>query len=566
MADLQADAITKLPDYQLTRCPLVLFSHSDRLISTKPRHGGNPATCIIFWYILAALKAESKAKHPRSHALMNDLPSLLNVAPASSTAIIIPETGTAVTYESLRRQVKTMADALAAIGIRRGDRVANVLPNGLPTIVAFLAGSIAGTAAPLNPAYRYDEFCFYLEDTAAKVLLAPPDGAEDARRAAQQLNVPVYAVDMDEQGNVSMVGAPQGGSASAPTGDDVALILHTSGSTGRPKRVPLKHKNIAVSCQNVARTYDLKPTDVSLCVMPLFHIHGLVASTLSTFLTGGTVVVPGKFNPMSFWRTVRDFGVTWYSCVPTIHQLSTARLDSKPEGIDKLRFVRSCSSALSPALMEKLEKTLGVPVLEAYGMTEASHQMCSNPLPPSARKAASVGPGTGVKVGIMDEAGNLLPSGQLGEVVIQGPNVITGYENNPEANAKSFTNGWFRTGDQGMIDSDGYLHLTARIKELINRGGEKIAPLEIDEIMLKHPCVMEAVAFGLAHPTWGEEVAIAVVLKEPQTEAALIAHCKQHLADFKSPKKIFIVDKIPRTATGKIQRRAVAAAFSGGQQ
>src|ERR1041385_5167421 len=230
---------------------------------------------------------------------MNDLPSLLNVAPARSTAVLIPETGTAVTYESLRRQVTSMAEALAAIGIRRGDRVANVLPNGLPTIVAFLAGSIAGTAAPLNPAYRYDEFCFYLEDTAAKVLLVPPDGAEEARRAAQQLSIPVYAVDMDAQGNVSIVNAPKGGSVSPVSGgDDVALILHTSGSTGRPKRVPLKHKNIVVSCQNVARTYDLKPDDISLCVMPLFHIHGLVASTLSTFLTGGTVVVPNKFNPM----------------------------------------------------------------------------------------------------------------------------------------------------------------------------------------------------------------------------------------------------------------------------
>jgi len=343
-------------------------------------------------------------------------------------------------------------------------------------------------------------------------------------------------------------------------------VLHTSGSTGRPKRVPLKHRNMTVSCGNVVKTYDLKPNDVSLCVMPLFHIHGLIASTLSTFLTGGTVVVPNKFNPMSFWRTVREHGVTWYSCVPTIHQLSTARLTEKPEGIEKLRFVRSCSSALSPALMEKLEKIIQVPVLEAYGMTEASHQMCSNPLPPSQRKAASVGPGTGVKVGIMDDEGNLQASGQLGEVVIQGPNVIEGYENNPEANAKSFTKGWFRTGDQGMIDGDGYLHLTARIKELINRGGEKIAPLEIDEIMLKHPCVAEAVAFGMPHPTWGEEVAIAVVLKEPQSEAALLEHCKQHLADFKVPKKIHIVEQIPRTATGKIQRRAVAAAFSGGQQ
>src|SRR3954453_19417984 len=497
---------------------------------------------------------------------MNDLPSLLNAAPGNATALIIPETGTSISYESLRRQVNTMAEALAGIGIQRGERVANVLPNGLPTIVAFLAGALAGTAAPLNPAYRFDEFSFYLEDTSAKVLLVPPEGAEEAKRAARHLNIPIFAVQMDEAGNVSIEGAPKGVAYTPPGPEDVALVLHTSGSTGRPKRVPLKHKNMAVSCQNVAATYGLMAKDVSLCVMPLFHIHGLIASTLSTFLTGGTVVVPNKFNPMSFWRTVRDDGVTWYSCVPTIHQLSVARLNAKPEGIEKLRFVRSCSSALSAELMEKIESVVQVPVLQAYGMTEASHQMCSNPLPPRGRKAASVGPGTGVKVAIMDEEGNLLPSGQLGEVVIQGPNVIEGYENNPEANAKSFSNGWFRTGDQGVIDADGYLHLTARIKELINRGGEKIAPLEIDEVMMTHPCVAEAVAFGMPHPTWGEEVAVAVVLKEPQTEAVLIEHCKQRLADFKVPRKVLIVDQIPRTATGKIQRRAVAAAFSGGQQ
>jgi acyl-CoA synthetase (AMP-forming)/AMP-acid ligase II len=495
---------------------------------------------------------------------MNDLPSLLNAAPGNATAVIIPETGTSVSYESLRRQVNTMAEALAGMGIRRGERVANVLPNGLPTIVAFLAGSVAGTAAPLNPAYRFEEFSFYLEDTSARVLLVPPEGAEDARRAATHLNIPVFVVQMDEAGNVSIVGAPRGATVTPPSPEDVALVLHTSGSTGRPKRVPLKHKNLAVSCQNVMETYGLTAKDVSLCVMPLFHIHGLVASTLSSFLAGGTVVVPNKFNPMSFWRTVRDYGVTWYSCVPTIHQLSVARLNAKPDGIEKLRFVRSCSSALSPALMEKIENVVQVPVLEAYGMTEASHQMCSNPLPPQPRKSSSVGPGTGVKVGIMDDDGNILPSGDLGEVVIQGPNVIEGYENNPEANEKSFTNGWFRTGDQGIIDADGYLHLTARIKELINRGGEKIAPLEIDEVLMTHPCVAEAVAFGMPHPTWGEEVAVAVVLKAPETEAALLEHCKLKLADFKCPKKIIIVEQIPRTATGKIQRRVVAAAFSGG--
>ena len=497
---------------------------------------------------------------------MNDLPSLLNAAPGNATALIIPETGTSITYESLRRQVQTMAEALAGIGIKRGERVANVLPNGVPTIIAFLAGAEAGTAAPLNPAYRFEEFTFYLEDTSAKVLLVPPEGAEEAKKAARHLNIPVFAVQMDEAGNVSIEGAPKGVAYTPPDPEDVALVLHTSGSTGRPKRVPLKHKNMAVSCQNVAATYGLTAQDVSLCVMPLFHIHGLIASTLSTFLTGGTVVVPSKFNPMSFWRTVRDYGVTWYSCVPTIHQLSVARLNSKPEGIEKLRFVRSCSSALSAELMEKIETVVQVPVLQAYGMTEASHQMCSNPLPPHPRKTTSVGPGTGVKVGIMDDQGNILPSGELGEVVIQGPNVIEGYENNPEANAKSFTNGWFRTGDQGMIDADGYLHLTARIKELINRGGEKIAPLEIDAVMMTHPCVAEAVAFGMPHPTWGEEVAVAVVLKEPSPESALIEHCKQHLADFKVPKKVHIVEQIPRTATGKIQRRAVAAAFAGGEK
>ncbi len=494
---------------------------------------------------------------------MNDLPSLLQAAPAKATAVIIPESGLRISYESLRQQVTGLAESLAGAGIRRGDRVASVLPNGLATIVSFLAASIAGTAAPLNPAYKFEEFCFYMEDTNARVLLAPPTGAEEARRAAAQFGIPVYSVAMDEHGFVRMLDGPQPASVSAPSPDDIALVLHTSGSTGRPKRVPLKHRNLAISTGNVAATYKLTGDDVSLCVMPLFHVHGLVASTLSTFRTGGTVVVPEKFNPMSFWRTARDHGATWYSCVPTIHQLSVARLNEKPQGIEKLRFVRSCSSALSPTLMEKIETLIGVPVLEAYGMTEASHQMCSNPLPPRAHKASSVGPGTGVQVSIMDEDGNHKPQGQLGEVVIKGPNVIEGYENNPEANAKSFTNGWFRTGDQGMLDEDGYLHLTARIKELINRGGEKIAPLEIDEVLLTHPRVAEAVAFGMPHPTWGEEVAVAVVLREPEEESVLIDHCKKHLADFKVPKKVVIVEKIPRTATGKIQRRAVAEALSG---
>jgi acyl-CoA synthetase (AMP-forming)/AMP-acid ligase II len=314
---------------------------------------------------------------------------------------------------------------------------------------------------------------------------------------------------------------------------------------------------------NIAQTYALGPADVSLCLMPLFHVHGLMASTMASFLTGGTVVVPAKFNALTFWRMVRDYGVTWYSAVPTMHQLILTRKAGN-EG-SKLRFVRSCSAALAPDLMRRMEEYFDAPVVEAYGMTEASHQMASNPLPPAARKAGAVGPGTGVRISIRDGEGGEVGLGQAGEVCIDGPGVIREYENNPEATAKSFFGDWFRTGDQGIVDQDGYLRLTGRLKELIIRAGENIAPREIDEVLLLHPAVAEAVCFGVPNTTWGEEVEAAVVLRPEISagEADLIAFCRGRLADFKCPKKIHLVAAIPRTATGKIQRLNVAAAMSG---
>ena len=490
---------------------------------------------------------------------------VLSAAPGDRTAILVPEANLRVSYDALRSQVAAMADSLAAAGIAPGDRVAMALPNGLPAIVSFLAASIAGTAAPLNPAYRQEEFAFYLEDTNAKVLILPPDGGEAARLAAGD-KIPVLTVEMGTDGAVRLSGGGASKTASPPSPDDVALVLHTSGSTGRPKRVPLKHRNLAASVQNIAKTYELTPDDISLTVMPLFHVHGLVASTLATLFTGGTVVVPTRFNPLSFWRTVRDSRATWYSAVPTMHQLLLARLgkgSDKPAGAEFLRFIRSCSAPLPVEIAQRMEAVFGAPVLEAYGMTEASHQMASNPLPPAPHKFGAVGPGTGVKISIMDSEGRHLQSGQQGEVVIQGPNVIQGYENNPEANNVSFVDGWFRTGDQGILDSEGYLRLVGRIKELINRGGEKIGPPEIDELLLTHPLVTAAVCFGVPHATLGEEVEAAVTLSEPVTEADLLAYCRERLAEFKRPKKIHIVTEIPRTATGKIQRRVVAATFAG---
>jgi len=373
---------------------------------------------------------------------------------------------------------------------------------------------------------------------------------------------------MTDKGIVHLPDAPSGGKATEPSADDVALILHTSGSTGRPKRVPLRHSNLAVSAANIASTYSLSEKDVSLCIMPLFHVHGLIGSAISTLLSGGALVLPTRFNALTFWRTVKEHKVTWYSGVPTMHQLLLARANHKPAEAVTLRFMRSCSAPISAEVSHRIEETFGVPFVEAYGMTEASHQMTSNPLPPGVRKAGSVGVGTGVKISILDKRGNHLGKNERGEVAIQGAGVFRGYENNPEANAEVFCKDWFRTGDQGYLDEDCYLHLTGRIKDIIIRGGENIAPQDVDEVLLRHPAVAAAVTFGCSHPTLGEEVAAAVVLREADstTESALIRHCRGHLAEYKCPKKIYIVKGIPLTATGKISRRSVAEALTNGDR
>ena len=487
---------------------------------------------------------------------------LLTNGNSSRRAISVVD-GPSIDYETFRRQVDDLSTTLRKLGLGKGDRIAMALPNGLEVIALFLAASTVGTAAPLNPAYTGDEFRFYLEDTNARALIVPRDGAAEARAAAGE-DIIVIEADLDAGGHVQLSSKGTAVQRDVRNDDDeVALILHTSGTTSRPKRVPLSHANLMTSAQNVASTYQLTAEDVSLCVMPLFHVHGLVASTLATFFSGGTVAVPAKFNPLSFWSIVRDQHATWYSAVPTIHQvlLSRAR-GNRPDGAQQLRFIRSCSAALAPQTMAEMETVFGVPVLEAYGMTEAAHQMASNPLPPEARKGGSVGRGTDVAIAILDKEGNELPVGATGEVSIKGPNVFAGYEGNAEANAESFSNGWFRTGDQGHLDSEGYLTLSGRLKELINRGGEKISPREIDEVLATHPAVAEAVCFGIPDRVYGEDVAAAVVLKSDANEKELIAHCRSSLSDFKCPKKIYIMDAIPRTATGKIQRRNVAAAVA----
>jgi acyl-CoA synthetase (AMP-forming)/AMP-acid ligase II len=485
------------------------------------------------------------------------------VSPARS-AVILPEGPRTLTYAQLREQITTLAEALTRGGLQAGDPVAIVLPNGTEFLATFLAATWARTvAAPLNPAYKMDEFRFYLKDIGPRTVIVPP-GEHPAREAAGQLNLPVWEARLDAQGQVRLEGLANVGPwrrATSPQPEDVALFLHTSGTTSRPKGVPLTHRNLMTSIRNIVATYALTTDDASLIVMPLFHVHGLLGATLSTLHSGGTAVIPSRFSAGAFWQYAVDHHATWYSAVPTIHQILLGRADEDRGPRQALRFIRSCSSALAPAVFSQLEERFGAPVLEAYGMTEAAHQMASNPQPPGVRKSGTVGQGTGVEIVILNEDGCVLPTGRQGEVSIRGRNVMNGYWNNPEANAQAFTNGYFRTGDQGFLDPAGYLTLTGRIKELINRGGEKISPLEVDAVLLEHPAVAEAVSFAVPDAKYGEEVHGAVVLKRAATVEELLAFCRGRLADFKVPKRLHLAKALPRTATGKIQRRHVSAHF-----
>jgi acyl-CoA synthetase (AMP-forming)/AMP-acid ligase II/acyl carrier protein len=441
--------------------------------------------------------------------------------------------------------------------------------------VAFLAAASAAIAAPLNPAYRVKELEFYFSDLRPRVLLVDSRLDTPARDLAPAYGTTVIdLVSLPDAaagiftlpGRSSAEGDDQPGNVNAVDEDSVALVLHTSGTTSRPKQVPLSHTNIALSARNIVRALDLDSSDRGLNIMPLFHIHGLIAGLVASLAAGARMVCTAGLDPDNFFDWLETFRPTWYSAVPTMHQmiLDEARLRGHRRVDTPLRFIRSSSAALAPSVMDKLETMFNCPVIEAYGMTEATHQMTSNPLPPHVRKAGSVGLPAGPEVAIMDEAGNLLEQGATGEIAIRGENVTAGYESNPEANQKSFHNGWFRTGDQGHIDPDGYLFITGRLKEIINRGGENIQPREIDETLMDLDGVRQAVAFAVPHPTLGEDLAAAVVVAPESglAESDIRAFAFERLADYKVPSQVVIVDAIPKGATGKLQRIGLAKLLS----
>ncbi len=471
-----------------------------------------------------------------------------------------------ISYGEFKNFNEKISRQLAAKNIINSDRAAIVLPNGPLMASSFLSISSYMSAAPLNPSYKQEEFEFYLDDLKPKFLLVEPNSKSLAVIAAKNLNIPVFEMKIsDNQPLGTFELFDKENDYKNPNDDDEALVLHTSGTTSRPKIVPLSNLNIFTSAVNISKSLKLTADDHCLNIMPLFHIHGLIAVLSASAKVGASVCASNGFNALKFLDLAETQNITWYSGVPTMHQAILLRAQKNSDKAKKLnlRFIRSSSASLPPAIFEQLNDIFQTPVIEAYGMTEATHQMASNPLPPAIQKPGLVGMPAGPEICIMNDKNEKLSQGEIGEICIKGNNVTNGYENNPKANKQSFVNDWFRTGDEGFFDEDGYLKISGRLKEIINKGGEKISPLEVDNILMDFPPIDQALCFGYKDKMLGEDIAVAIKLKENKscTEDDIKSYANEKLAKFKIPKKIFIVEDIPKGATGKLQRIGLAKKF-----
>ena len=479
-----------------------------------------------------------------------------------SIALVTPSEES-LTYGELISEASRLSSQLSQMGITQDDRVAILLPNGPSMVISFLAVIFTACAAPLNPKSRASEIAYYLNDLGAAAIITDAATFPSEEPGLAQSVVKLHLDGPIGNLNLSTNKRSHRSQYRAPRSDDAALVLHTSGTTSRPKLVPLRQGHLVHSAINIARSLELGPTDRSMNVMPLFHIHGLLAGLLAPLAVGGSVISTNGFDAFSFFSQLERFRPTYYTAVPTMHQMVLSRSKSSQTSAPKcgLRFVRSSSASLPTPVLSALTELFQVPVIEAYGMTEATHQMCSNPLPPAASKPGSVGLPSGIDLCVLDPAASTLEAYERGEIAIRGPNVMVGYENNEDANREAFTSGWFRTGDEGYIDSDGYVFLTGRLKEQINRGGEKVSPVEVDAVLLTHPKVQQAVTFAIPHDKLGEEVGAAVVLSSGGTVSAteLRNFLSEHLASFKVPRKILFLEELPKGPTGKLQRIGLAS-------
>jgi len=519
--------------------------------------------------------------------LLNNLSELLTrhvQEQPERTAVGTSDRRIVISYSQLDALVRSAMAQLSWLGLSRCATIALVSDNSVEFVVGLLAVVSSGArVAPLNPALTLPELTTRLSQLSACAVLAPQHLANKLKFADPIAGSAArWIMSIDSSGGAYDVRiantngqSPASGVVAerrAPIdGDDVALVMFTAGTTSAPKVVPLTHRNIVASVQSISLGYDLSPQDMTIIVMPLFHGHGLVAGLLSTLASGGSAYLPstGAFSAHLFWPDVVRLGVTWYTAVPTIHRilLNRASKEYPSSSPVKLRFIRSCSAPLDEELATAAAVTFRAPMISAYGMTETSHQVSSNPLPVHGpNKTSSVGLPAGVEIRIVGEDRKDVASGSVGEIWVRGATVTSGYLNNPEANSASFVDGWFCSGDLGSKDAQGYVFVRGRIKETINRGGEKISPGDVDAALLSNPKVLEAASFGEADPMYGENVHAAVILRPGMeaTEGELRDYCRTKLSAFEVPERIYIVADFPRTAKGSTDRHALALQFTAG--
>tara|TARA_B100001248_G_scaffold239002_1_gene203985 strand:+ start:1233 stop:2711 length:1479 start_codon:yes stop_codon:yes gene_type:complete len=472
---------------------------------------------------------------------------------------IIADDKSIVNNQTLKELIKKNSYILSQLKVKKNSNIVIILNNSVEFVISFLSTINVSVSAPLNPNYTEGEFDFYFKDLKPTFIITNFEDDHAAIMCAKKYKLKIirihdYLFQSSSKRSVKKV---------INSGlNDNAIILHTSGTTSKPKMVPLSHKNIINSSRNISNALKLSQKDKNMILMPSFHIHGIVASILAPLYAGGKIVVLPNFNALTFYRSLNEHTPTWFTGVPTMLQSILDRSSKNKNIISRhnLKFIRSSSSSLPTSTLIELEKKFKIPVIESYGMTEASHQMTSNLLPPNKRKIGSVGVPTGIKVKIVNNSFKKLKNLETGEILIKGNSIFSKYIASNKINSEAFVQGWFRTGDLGYFDEDGYLFISGRIKEIINRGGEKISPKEVDEVFMNHKKVNKAVAFAIQHEKLGEDIGLAIVLNKNAvcTASELKSFAQNKLAKYKIPKKIFILKEIPLGATGKIQRIGLA--------
>ncbi|MDO4345103.1 MAG: AMP-binding protein [Eubacteriales bacterium] len=468
-------------------------------------------------------------------------------------------TGKTLTYRQLAEQVAATAEELLGHGLRQGSKVLLVMENSVEFALSFFGiTQFGGIAVPVNTMLKEAELEYLIKDSeAAAVFLSEeflkyipkPYREKQIRlkngRILLLISAETAKKDWPENEDSAYVQEPE----------DVAMMLYTSGTTGHPKGVILSYRNLLSKAEHIRKAHLLTERDTVLCVLPWFHINGLVITLITPLASDGKIVIGGKFSVTNFWDDVEKYHITWFSGVPTMYSHLLSR--GIPEDKDKssLRFARSASSPLPVAVLEEFERRCGVPIIESYGITEGASQITTNPMPPKTCKPGSVGLPFGNEIRIVDGQMQDLPAGALGEVLIKGDNITRGYYRKPEETEKSFSGEWFHSGDLGYLDGDGYLYLDGRIKELINRAGEKFSPREVDEVLYRLEGVELAATVGVPDEVYGEEVAAFIVRKNDSlTENMVKDWCQAHLAAYKVPRKVFFIEDLPKGGNGKIQR------------